>query len=289
MGFLRQLTPYDISFFGWMLIALPITLFIFLVMYVSFAWLSPASVGRISLAETATQGPLTRAQRSVAAAFALTVVLWMLPGAVGIFLGATHPWSKTLQEALPESAAALIGALLLFILPGDKDAPGTRRRVIGWSEAAAIDWGTILLFGGGLTLGQLLRQTGLAEHIGEAFKDFVQVGSPRWTELFMIFTATLTSVLMSEFLSNTASATMLIPIVIATAQSAHLHPLPPTLGAAFGATMGFMLPVSTPPNAIAYGSGFIPITRMIRYGLLLDVTGVVTITLGVYVLSSFIQ
>lgn len=289
MGFLRQLTPYNISFFGWMLVALPITLLIFGLITLLLAWSSPASVNELPLSNTSARSRLTRAQRSVAVAFTLTVILWMLPGAIGIFLGPAHPWSRAIQEVLPESVASLIGAVSLFLLPADSDVPGVSRRAIRWSEAAAIDWGTVLLFGGGLTLGHLLRQTGLAAQIGEAFKGLVQVGSPVGTGLLMIFVATLVSVLMSEFLSNTASATVLIPIVIATAQSAQLHPLPATLGTAFGATMGFMLPVSTPPNAIAYGSGYIPITRMVRYGLLLDVIGVITITIGVYVLSSLIQ
>ncbi|MCS6804242.1 MAG: DASS family sodium-coupled anion symporter [Acidobacteriota bacterium] len=289
MGFLRQLTPYSISFFGWMLVALPITLLIFGLIALLLAWSSPASVNELSLVNAPARGSLTRAQRSVAIAFTLTVTLWILPGAIGIFLGPDHPWSRALQEVLPESVASLIGAVSLFILPADPEVPGVTRRAMRWSEAAAIDWGTVLLFGGGLTLGHLLRQTGLAEQIGEALKGLVQVDSPLGAGLLMIFVATLVSVLMSEFLSNTASATMLIPIVIATAQSAQLHPLPATLGAAFGATMGFMLPVSTPPNAIAYGSGYIPITRMVRYGVFLDVIGIITITVGVYLLSSLIQ
>lgn len=91
-------------------------------------------------------------------------------------------------------------------------------------------------------------------------------------------------VLLSETSSNTASASMVIPVVIAVAQSAGLSPIPPTLGAALGASFGFMLPVSTPPNAIVYGSRLVPLGEMIRAGLYLDVTGAVLIWLGLRVL-----
>jgi sodium-dependent dicarboxylate transporter 2/3/5 len=289
LGYLRELTPYNISFFNWMLVAVPITGVVFLVMYVYFAKLCRPSVDRIPLGETPIQGKLTRAQRGVVIAFTVTVFLWILPGALGIALGNSHSWSQAVQAVLPESVVALVGAMLLFMLPGDKDRAGETRRVLLWSEAVNIDWGTILLFGGGLTLGKLLFQTGLADRIGETFKGLVSQRSPLGAELFMILVATLTSVVLTEFISNTAAASMLIPLVIATAESAQINPLTPTLGAAFGASLAFMLPVSTPPNAIVYGSGHVPVTRMIRYGLLLDVVGILLSAIGVYFLSSLIQ
>ncbi len=93
----------------------------------------------------------------------------------------------------------------------------------------------------------------------------------------MLVFGTVMAVLVSEATSNTASAQIIVPIVIATARAANVDPVIPALGATFGASLGFMLPVSTPCNAIVYGSGFIPITRMIRYGILLDVAGVVVV------------
>lgn len=289
LGYLRELTAYNIPFFSWMIVALPITGAVFLVMYGCFARLCRPSVDRIPLGETSVQGKLTRAQRAVVIAFTVTVVLWILPGALGIALGNSHPWSQAVQSVFPESVVALVGAMLLFILPGDKDRSGETRRVLVWSEAAKIDWGTILLFGGGLTLGRLSFQTGLADQIGEAFKGIVSQRSLLGTELFMILIATLTSVVLTEFISNTAAASMLIPLVIATAESAQVNPLAPTLGATFGASLAFMLPVSTPPNAIVYGSGRVSVTQMIGYGLLFDAVGILLSGAGIYFLCSLIQ
>ena len=97
------------------------------------------------------------------------------------------------------------------------------------------------------------------------------------------------AVLVSETTSNTASANMVVPVVIAIGSAAGLDPLEPALGATFGASLGFMLPVSTPCNAIVYGSGYIPIGRMIRWGLALDLVGVVVIVTLVRLLSPLVR
>jgi sodium-dependent dicarboxylate transporter 2/3/5 len=92
---------------------------------------------------------------------------------------------------------------------------------------------------------------------------------------------TVVAVLVSETTSNAASATMVVPVAIAVAQAAHINPLQPALAACLGASLGFMLPVSTPPNAIVYGSGCIPLKKMVKYGLLLDLVGAVLVILVV--------
>jgi sodium-dependent dicarboxylate transporter 2/3/5 len=131
----------------------------------------------------------------------------------------------------------------------------------------------VLLYGGGFALGVLSFQTGLAEAVGRGLTGVLPVSGG----LGLLFASTLIAALTSEATSNTASANMVVPVVIAIAKAQGADPLEPALGATMGASMGFMLPVSTPCNAIVYGSGYIPLTRMIRYGILLDVVGVVVI------------
>ena len=104
--------------------------------------------------------------------------------------------------------------------------------------------------------------------------------------LTMIFTAA--AILLSEATSNTAAANMIVPVAIAVAQAAGVPPLEPALGATLGASMGFMMPVSTPPNAIVYSSGFIPITSMMKYGILLDIFGYVVIVTLVLLLGPLV-
>jgi len=166
--------------------------------------------------------------------------------------------------------AALVGGLLLFLLPVEF---GRREFTLGWNEAKRIDWGTILLFGGGLALGDLMFSTGLARWLGEGLAGGLQAHST--LGLVSLFTAV--AILLSETTSNTASATMVVPVAIAVAQAAGVDPTPPALAACLGASMGFMLPVSTPPNAIVYGSGCVPLLKMVKYGALLDLVGFLVI------------
>ncbi len=178
---------------------------------------------------------------------------------------------------MPEGVAAVIGALLLFLLPVDWKK---REFTISWTQATKIDWGTLLLFGGGITLGTMMFDTKLAEVIGTSLLKMSGATSV-WG---ITFGAIYIAMLVSETSSNTASANMVIPVMIALAQAAGVNPLPPAIGATLGASWGFMLPVSTPPNAIVYGSGMVPITSMIRAGIFFDLLGGLVIWGGLYVL-----
>ena len=149
-----------------------------------------------------------------------------------------------------------------------------------WDEAVRIDWGTILLFGGGLALGTLMFETGVARAVGEGLTGMLGP-STLWT---LTLASIVIGVVLSEATSNTAAANMVIPVAIAIAQAAGVSPVAPALGACFGASYGFMLPVSTPPNAIVYGSGLVPIPSMIRAGIWFDVIGVFVIWAGLRVL-----
>jgi sodium-dependent dicarboxylate transporter 2/3/5 len=138
-----------------------------------------------------------------------------------------------------------------------------------WDQALKIDWGIVLLFGGGLAMGELAFSTGLAEAMGKGITALL----PSQTTLALTMLFTGAAIVLSETTSNTAAANMIVPIAIAVSQAAGVRVIEPALGATLGASMGFMMPVSTPPNAIVYSSGYIPITAMIRYGLLLDIAG----------------
>jgi sodium-dependent dicarboxylate transporter 2/3/5 len=214
------------------------------------------------------QGKWTTSQKSTVAAFAVTVLLWVTPGVLALAFGDTSPEYKAMTSRVPEGVAALIGACLLFFLPGSQDG-----KAITWREAARIDWGIVLLYGGGFALGVLSFQTGLAESMGRGLIGFL----PNTGGTGLLIASTVMAVLLSETTSNTASANMIVPVVISIAVAAGVDPVEPALGATMGASLGFMLPVSTPCNAIVYGSGYIPLSKMMRYGIILDVVGVVVI------------
>lgn len=283
IGMLRALTGTEIGFLTWMAVGVPLTVLLFgsLAAWFWFAGgrhlsLSPSSMSVIR-DERRRIGPLSRAERNVLVAFAVAVVLWLLPGFIAVFgLSGRHAVFGY-GASFPAPVAAMTGALLLFFLPVDWRG---RRFTMTWEDAARIDWGTVLLFGGGLTMASLALSTGLAESVGR----YVAAWVPSHSSLALTALFTGLAVLLSESTSNTASASMIVPLAIVVAEAAGVRPIEPAIGAMLGASVGFMLPISTPPNAIAYSSGHVPITVMLRYGLVLDVFALVMVTALVTIL-----
>jgi sodium-dependent dicarboxylate transporter 2/3/5 len=272
IGMLTRITGVHIGFFHWMLLGVPIVvvLFAFLVAYfyvrsLRGLQLNTSRADRIQ-EELRRLGPLSVGQRNTLIGFGVTVTLWLFPGVLAIAgLGST-PFAAAFNASVPESVAAMIGAVLLFVLPIHWRS---RQFTLKWEEAVRIDWGIILLFGGGLAMGELAFSTGLAASMGHGITSLLPVHSEM--ALMVLFTAV--AIVMSEAASNTASANMIVPIAIAVSQAAGVSPIGPALGATLGASMGFMMPISTPPNAIVYSSGHVPITSMMRHGIVLDVAG----------------
>lgn len=287
IGFLRNLVGADISFFKWMMIGAPVVVVLFLFLWFYFNKLAPAGVTEIKGSaemldrERADLGPWTRGQRSVVIAFSATVLLWIVPGLIALFAGEQSVIYKTLNSRIPEAVGAVFGALLLFVLPGNSSG----ERAITWDEAVKIDWGVILLYGGGFALGVLSFQTGLAESVGRGLTEYLPLSGG----FGLLVASVLVAIIVSETTSNTASANMVVPVVIAIAQANGQDPFLPALGATFAASLGFMLPVSTPCNAIVYGSGYVPLTKMVKYGILLDVAGAIVIITFVWTLGSLIR
>jgi sodium-dependent dicarboxylate transporter 2/3/5 len=255
LGFIRRETTLDLPFFTWMTLGVPVVVLTF--------------------------APWTTGQRNSALAFGVTVALWVFPGLVALAAGQQHPLYQRLTAVVPESVAALAGATLLFVLPTD-----VRRHefTLPWDEAVKIDWWIVFLYGGGMALGALAFRTGLAETLGRGLTDALGVKSA----FGLLALSTALATVLSETTSNTASANMVVPVVIACARAAGVDPVLPAIGATMGASLGFMLPVSTPCNAIVYASGRIPLPTMIRHGLALDLIGVVGIVVVLSLLGPLV-
>jgi solute carrier family 13 (sodium-dependent dicarboxylate transporter), member 2/3/5 len=285
LGFIRTELGVGIPFFSWMLIGVPVVLVLYVVLYAYLNAVAPAGIrelpagAKLIRQERERLGPWTRGQCSVAFAFGLTVALWMLPGFVALVAGENSSAYQMFLRRVPEGVAALLGAMLLFVLPGD------RGRAITWEDAVRIDWGVVLLYGGGFALGVLSFQTGLAEAMGRGLTGVLPIEG----SFGMLVASVLVAVVLSETTSNTASANMVVPVVISIAQSAGLDPVEPALGATMAASLGFMLPVSTPCNAIVYGSGYIPLRQMMHHGLVLDLVGIAVIVTLVRLLSPLVR
>jgi sodium-dependent dicarboxylate transporter 2/3/5 len=272
-----------IPFFQWMLITIPILILLFALLFFLMYYMHKPELANIEGSqefvkrEKAKLGKWKRGEKNAVIAFCITVALWITPGVLAVMYGTGAPIYKAYAKMMPEGVAALIGAGLLFLLPVNWRE---REFTISWKQAVKIDWGTLLLFGGGITLGNLMFSTKLAEVIGTGLLQLSGATSV-WG---ITFGAIFIAILVSETSSNTASANMVVPVMIALAMAAGVNPIAPAIGATIGASWGFMMPVSTPPNAIVYGSGMVPITKMIRAGVLYDILGGIVIWIGLRIM-----
>ena len=284
IGMLEKIVGTRISFFQWMAIGVPIVTVLFLYLVTQFYWRSVRGLQVVAGSTEMVQQELQRlghrtvGQRNVLIAFAVTILLWIAPGVFAIVGLDESAFARGYATSMPEGVAAMIGATLLFLLPVDWRE---RRFTLSWDEAVKIDWGITLLYGGGLALGELTFSTGLAQAMGEGITGWLPSHSS--FALTVLFTGA--AIVVSEAASNTASANMIIPIAIAVSQAAGIRPIEPVLGATLGASMGFMMPVSTAPNAIVYSSGYVPITQMMRHGVLLDIVAFLVIIATVTILG----
>jgi len=285
IGMLEKLADYKVTFFQWMvvgfIILIPMYLFLFLIMRVRLKKVGQPDqpIDLSSLKGGGDVKRLSRAQKNVLVAFSITVFLWIFPGFISLVWGRDSLLFLWLRDHFPEAVAAMIGAGLLFFLPVDLKKG---RFTITFQDAVKVDWGTLLLFGGGLSLGFQMFETGLADKIGQSIISLAgdSAGLPLITLIAVGF-----SVFLTEMTSNTASANMIIPIVIAFSNAASISPLPPVLGCAIGCSFAFMLPVATPPNAIVFGSGLIKLPQMMKFGFLLNIGGILIIWLVVSFLA----
>jgi sodium-dependent dicarboxylate transporter 2/3/5 len=288
MGQIEELLGTRISFFTWMVLAVPlvVVMLLYAVVYLRARLPQvPVESGRTAgliAAEQAALGRLKRGEANVLVAFALAVVLWLLPGLTALFLGSDAELALHLDRILPEGGVALLAASLLFVLPVHW---GERRFTLAWSDAARIDWGTLMLFGGGLSLGAAMFRTGLSDAVGQALTSATGATSlVALTYVFGVF-----AIYFTEVTSNTATATMLVPLAIAAAQSAGVDPIPPAIACAAGCSMAFMLPVATPPNAVVYGSGQLRVTEMVRSGFWMNAAAAVLVPGGVLLMCRLVE
>jgi sodium-dependent dicarboxylate transporter 2/3/5 len=274
-GAARTVSGRPVGFAEWLAIGLPVA-----ILLLAACWLllvrgvfrvrGPLSgLGALIAQERARLGGWSPGERLTFAVLVTTALAWVLrePKVIG---GVRVPGLGDAVPGLSDAGIAVLAALALFVLPASRTA---REFVLDWESAARIPWDVLLLFGGGLALAGAFEDSGLtawlAGHLG-ALRD--------WPPVVAIGVVTLFFVLLSELTSNTATAAMAMPVVAALAPALHLHPIPLMAAAALGSAMGFMLPVGTPPNALAFGSGAVSAAEMRRAGFWLDLLGVVVVT-----------
>lgn len=282
LGFLNEMSDIHISFFQWMVWGFAAMIAYFIIAYFVLSRMFPSDVEHIEGAQEFIGGKVkelgkwTRAQKNTLIAFLAAVVLWVTPGVLSILLGTESETLNHYNKLFPEAIAAMVGALLLFFLPVDLKKG---KMTLSWKQAmAGVEWGTLLLFGGGLAMGGMMYSTGLSGWIGDQIIN-IMGGEP--SQLILVAVFCVMSLLLSELTSHTAATNMIGPLAIGAAISAGFSPVPVAVGVALSASLGFMLPVSTPPNAIVYASGYVPITKMIKTGVYIDFIGIALVTIPI--------
>ncbi len=271
VGLIRQATGHSINFVDWAIFAMPITIALLLLAWLLLGrWRSEVPSTQearvVAIEEYERLGPMKPSERATMLAFSVALALWIVPGLAEYVLGSDTALTKTLASRIPEAVAALIGAALLFVIPCADTESG---RAISWRQASGIEWGTILLFAGGLALGEATQASGLAATVGHSIAGFFGA-----TDVWAITAIAIgMGIVVSELASNTAAANIVVPVAIALAIGSGANPIPPALGATIGCNLGFMLPISTPPNAIIYSSGLVKPGVMMRTGLIFDLLG----------------
>lgn len=271
------------GFLEWMSFAMPIVVVMTLFLYLYFVRVGrlPREVSgaghEVLLREKAALGPISGDEVRVAAIFGLMVLLWVTRQ-FDLADGRSVGWAPALGLAkmVDDSTVAVLGATLLFVWPSQRKG----ERLLDWETARRIPWEVVLLFGGGLALAKAFEVSGLSGEIAQALG-----GLQGLPVILMMFLLSLSVAFLSEVTSNTAIATLLMPILAPFAKASGLGPEVIMLPAALAASCGFMLPVATPPNAVVYGSGKIPIGFMVRTGFWLNIAGVCTVSVVLWLYS----
>jgi sodium-dependent dicarboxylate transporter 2/3/5 len=285
---MRSLFPEapELSFVKWMAVGIP-----FAVLFIPIAWILLTRVvlkgARVDFGDAGeaircardTLGPMSRGEKTVLVVFVATVIGWVTRGNLTIGGMTLRGWESIggLARYAHDSTVAIAAAIALFVIPVD-----WKRGIfaLDWKAAREIPWGILILFGGGIALGKGFLDSGLASRIAGGMALFA--GAP--VVVIILVTALLTTFL-TEITSNTAIATIFLPILAATAVGLGLHPFLLMIPATLSASCAFMLPVATPPNAIVFASGSIPMPAMVRIGIIMNLVGVALVTLIMYLLA----
>jgi sodium-dependent dicarboxylate transporter 2/3/5 len=218
--------------------------------------------------------PLSFEEKAVATVFSLTALCWMFRQDIVIGSLTIPGWSNLLANAdlINDGTVAILAALLLFIIPAKNQQNYTR---LADSEIISnLPWNIVLLFGGGFALAMGFTVSGLSEFIGDKF-----IGMQDLDPMALVAGISAIVVFLTEVTSNTATSQILLPLVASVAKQIEINPLLLMLPVTLSASMAFMMPVATPPNAIVFASGQLRIRDMIKTGLIINLLAIILITL----------
>jgi solute carrier family 13 (sodium-dependent dicarboxylate transporter), member 2/3/5 len=272
-GIIERSTGLHISFLMWAIYGMPLVL-----VSIPLCWWILMKVQRVkpsdfdpgtAVAAIGTAGPWSTAEKRLVPLIAAVVAFWVAIPFLTPFLP---------RDSLTDGTIAIAAALLLFVIPD-----GSGRALLNWEEANRAPWGVIMMFGGGLALAAGMGESGLGDWLGVALQPLKSVHP-----LVVAVVLVAVVIVITEFASNVAAASGIIPVVAGVIAATGVDPILLALPAAWAASWGFMLPSGTGPNAIAWATGHIALPRMLKAGLLIDIAGVPLMVGIVWMMSALL-
>lgn len=279
----------DISFGSWLVMALPISIIMLFSAWVVLTKIFYKVPEEIKIEkgiirdEYKKLGRLAYEEKAVGIVFIITALLWIFRVDIDLGYFKIYGWSNLLDNfsLINDGTIAIFMAIILFLIPSKNKSAGNM--LLESDVFIKVPWGIILLFGGGFALAKGFISSGLSNYIGSQFQG-IELNSPL---LIMAFVSGAI-IFLTELTSNTATTEMILPILASVSVALGVNPMLLMMSATLSASMAFMLPVATPPNAVVFGSQRIKISEMTKAGLLLNLIGIILITLAVYFIGLFV-
>lgn len=280
VAFLNKQYHYSFSFRDWMLLFTPLSLLLLLALYIVMVKIiypnkikKDKETDALIKYELQQMGKLSPPEKRVMSIFCITAFLWITKD----LINAAQSFFK-----LDDTIIALLGAVLLFIVPSHSKIPETKF-ILEWPDTKKMAWGILLLFGGGITLAAQLEKAGLIQQLGTWIAGFAGTNI-----LLLVFTVTIVSIFISEIMSNIAQVIVFAPVVAGISDALHISPLLLGIPMTLGASCAGMLPMGTPPNAIVFASGRLQLKDMVKTGFVMNIVSAVLITIFCYYLMPLI-
>ncbi|MBW2733981.1 MAG: DASS family sodium-coupled anion symporter [Deltaproteobacteria bacterium] len=277
-GMVEKMFGVEIGFARWMLLGLPLAVLMLILCWLLLTRvLFPlkdvqlAGSADVLAQELTALGKISRQEKLVLVVAALAAFFWVSRGFLNKAPLVNEIWPNFAH--VHDATIAIFCALLLFVIPTDFKRG---EFLLDWQTAVKIPWGVMVLFGGGLAIAAGFAKTGLAVYVAGQFSSLSGASM-----VIFVGAVVLATVFLTELTSNTATATLLVPIMGSAAVAMGIHPFATIVSATLAASFAFMLPVATPPNAVVFGSGRVAIKDMAKAGFWLNLLGTVVITLFV--------
>jgi solute carrier family 13 (sodium-dependent dicarboxylate transporter), member 2/3/5 len=293
MIFLREYSAkfpenHDMNFLSWFIIGFPVSFVFLLIAFFVLKKMFIKKDVKLNIEKSFFQegykklGKMSYEERVVSVIFCITALLWFTRENIDFGLFVIQGWSNLFPDKnfFSDSTVAILMAVLLFLIPSRSEKG---RAIIVWEDVTRLPFDIVLLFGGGFALAKGFEISGLSNWLA------IQLKFSSETNIYLLILGLcLLVTIISEFASNVACIQLMLPILIAMQQTMNIHPLALMIPATLAASLGFMLPVATAPNTIVFGSKRLRVRDMLRAGLILDLTGILLITIAaIFIIKLF--